>query len=119
MFSSYPRHRQHPFQAIIDGDLAEVKAQVQSGRIRIQAIDYAGLTALHYAAWHGHLKIADYLLDQGASVWAKTLNTHESALDLIQRADDLISIERTRMIALLRERAGLAPVPSIDRQRIG
>ena len=49
------------------GDLARIQAELDKGiDINAKDADYGG-TALHFAAWKGHLKIVEFLLDNGAN----------------------------------------------------
>jgi ankyrin repeat protein len=54
-------------QAIITGDLDEVRRNIRSG-IAADARRHVGMTALELAIEHMHVEVARYLLEVGASV---------------------------------------------------
>lgn len=59
------------FDAVKQGNLAQVKKMVQSGQnIEVKDDSALGQTALGWAAFIGYEDIFDYLITQGASVWA-------------------------------------------------
>ena len=58
-----------------NGDLDAVKKLVEAGAW----VNHDGWTALHYAAFQGHMEVASYLLDKGAEINAKASN-QETAL---------------------------------------
>lgn len=58
------------------GDLAGLKALLESDSNLISAQDSDGSTALHCAAWKGHTTVVDYLLAAGAEVNKHNNNDH-------------------------------------------
>jgi len=50
------------------GDLDEVKRLVQEQRIGVNIKNKCNKTALYYACENGHTEVAQYLLENGASV---------------------------------------------------
>lgn len=58
------------------GDLAGLKALLESDSNLINAQDSDGSTALHCAAWKGHATVVDYLLAAGAEVNKHNNNDH-------------------------------------------
>lgn len=59
------------FDAVKQGNLAKVKKMVENGQ-NLEATDDASLqqTALGWAAFIGYEDIFDYLIEQGANIWA-------------------------------------------------
>lgn len=56
-------------KAIWDGKLDKAKQlMLQGPQLLPQAKTADGRTALHYAAWRGHVVIVRYLVDQGAVI---------------------------------------------------
>jgi uncharacterized protein len=57
-------------QDVERGDLASVQARIGADRSLLNARtdDWRNCTALEWAAWHGHLHIARYLVGEGAEV---------------------------------------------------
>ena len=58
-------------EAVNQGDLEGVKTILQSNAGFINEKDEEGATALHYAAFGGHRKIAQFLLEHGANINAQ------------------------------------------------
>lgn len=52
--------------AIEKGDVSTIKVLISSGKLDINAGDKNGSTGLHYALFNNKLKIAEYLIKQGA-----------------------------------------------------
>ena len=57
--------------AVNQGDLESVKTILQSNAGFINEKDAEGATALHYAAFAGHRKIVEFLLEHGANINAQ------------------------------------------------
>ncbi|VDN97305.1 unnamed protein product [Rodentolepis nana] len=59
-------------QAVLDGNIASVKAFLSSGDVKIDEQDEDGMTALLQASYRGNVKIAQLLVNSGANVnWSK------------------------------------------------
>jgi len=59
------------FAAVSQGDLEAVKKLIASGA-QADAKNYFGNQPLHHAAWHGHLPVVEYFIEErGAQVDAK------------------------------------------------
>jgi ankyrin repeat protein len=58
------------------GDLASLRALLASDGGLLGARDVDGSTALHCAAWKGHLDVVAYLLSAGSDVHAHNRNEH-------------------------------------------
>mmetsp|Transcript_28956 Transcript_28956/g.75955 ORF Transcript_28956/g.75955 Transcript_28956/m.75955 type:complete len:190 (-) Transcript_28956:248-817(-) len=88
-------------EAAEKGDLRAVKFYLRfgSGHIDINCADHNGNTALHKAAWEGHVEVVLALLEEGAST--DTLN-HENLtpMDMARKTG------RTSVITLLGQLAG-------------
>jgi len=54
------------FYAVAAGDLAEVERLVVDCDVDPNVRNNDGLTPLHYAAWKGHHKVVELLLEHGA-----------------------------------------------------
>jgi ankyrin repeat protein len=69
-----------PAKAIIKaakaGDLASLRALLASDDSLLGARDTDGSTALHCAAWKGHLEVVEHLLAAGSDVHAHNGNEH-------------------------------------------
>jgi len=59
------------FAAAKDGDVARIRDQLAADPSRVNLIDGARCTALHYAAQHGHTKACRPLIASKADVNAK------------------------------------------------
>ncbi len=59
-------------KAAVNGDLAKVQQCLEKGE-KVNDIDKWGWTALHWAAYYGQPKVAQWLLDHGADPNMKTL----------------------------------------------
>ena len=66
--------------ASMAGDLAKVKALIESDPTLIDAIDSNNRTPLHFAAAYGQNEVVKYLMEKGASIAAKDDND-ESPID--------------------------------------
>ena len=60
--------------AAINGDVEKLKVLLDKGNIHINASNYSGITALHYAAENNHLTAVQELLGHGASVDVPDIN---------------------------------------------
>lgn len=59
----------NPFhEAVIEGDIEEVKDQLATGKINVNELDRAGRLALSYAACLGNKEMVDLLLTHGADL---------------------------------------------------
>ena len=58
------------------GDLASVRASLARDASLLGAQDVDGSTALHCAAWKGHLEVVEHLLAAGSDVHAHNRNDH-------------------------------------------
>lgn len=63
-------------KAAKQGDLAKLSVLLASDQALLQARDTDGSTALHCAAWKGHLQVVQFLLQAGADVNAQNNNDH-------------------------------------------
>lgn len=62
-------------KAAVDGDLAKVQQCIEKGE-KVTDVDKWGWTALHWAAYYGQPKVAQWLLDHGADPNMKTLKSY-------------------------------------------
>jgi ankyrin repeat protein len=67
-------------QAVVDGNLSQAQALVETGGEKVTEFDKWGWTPLHWAAYYGHPAIAEWLLAQGADPNAKTFRTYGRVL---------------------------------------
>lgn len=88
------------FDAVKQGNLAKVKKMVENGQ-NLEVTDDASLqqTALGWAAFIGYEDMFDYLVEQGANIWAKdkgdVLNVMKSAglgknINVFKKAHQLV-----------------------------
>lgn len=63
-------------KAAKQGDLAKLSTLLNSDPALLRASDTDGSTALHCAAWKGHLQVVQFLLQAGADVNAQNNNDH-------------------------------------------
>ena len=80
------------FQAAYEGDLTVVKLFVETGMSVNTRDGDTGATALHMAAFGGHLAVVRYLLGQGAYVLARA-NTGATALHMAAFGGHLAVVE--------------------------
>src|ERR1700737_469050 len=81
------RHNTLDYKAIHaaaeSGDLATVTILIKEDPRLVEAKDWANLTPLHLAVFHGHQDVVTFLLDKGANVNARTTDgitpLHEAA----------------------------------------
>ncbi len=55
-------------EAVKRGELGEVEALVKGDAELVHKRDGSGATALHYAAFGGHCKVAEFLVQHGAEI---------------------------------------------------
>lgn len=63
-------------RAAKSGDAAAVSSLLAQNATLLDARDADESTALHFAAWKGHVEVAQVLLDAGADVNARNNNRH-------------------------------------------
>lgn len=80
-FGDYPIHI-----ASVRGDIDEMKILLDNGA-NINAIGEHGYTALHNAVEQGHIKMVEFLLNQGIDTTIKNIN-HLTAKELAQITDN-------------------------------
>lgn len=80
-FGDYPIHI-----ASVRGDMNEMKILLDNGA-NINAIGEHGYTALHNAVEQGHIKMVEFLLNQGIDTTIKNIN-HLTAKELAQITDN-------------------------------
>ena len=56
------------WQASSEGDLEEIKTLMKLGNVSVNGGDYDMRTALHLAAGNGHIRVVEFLCDNGADV---------------------------------------------------
>ena len=98
MFSSYQKYQQ--FQAAITGDLPALRNFVESGSMVPNGLDEQGKTALHYAAMHGQVLIAQYLVSMGWAVDCPSGSCHMTALHCAIESENSVA-EREAMVDCL------------------
>jgi ankyrin repeat protein len=72
--------------AAFKGDLAYVKACVESDPRYVEVTDGLGKTLLHYAAEGGHKEVVAYLLENGASTEVQD-NDYKTPIELAGQAE--------------------------------
>lgn len=93
-------------RAAKDGKVADIRALLDRGAKASTALDSYGMTALHYAAWHGRTDAVSLLLSAGSSVDARNKD-HKTPLHLAAGNG------RARTVrALLRKGASLSALNS-------
>lgn len=68
------------------GDLAAIQALLATNTDLLLARDSDGSTALHCAAWKGHVEVVAFLLRQGADVQAHNTDDHWATTPLYAAA---------------------------------
>jgi len=71
------------FDLIYRSQFGAVKSQVTKGIVNINSRNDKGQTLLHYALLYNQIKIAEFLISQGADLKAKD-NSGQKVADLIQ-----------------------------------
>ena len=125
-----PEPEQEPGEALRDaarrGDLDSAKAAFQAGDVAAEA-SAIGLTALHFAAQHGHTLVCEYLLEQrGVDVEAAdkhgrtavqlaAVHGHETTVAQLQRFGAVLLPEKAEQMAaaLAKREARLALIQSL------
>jgi len=100
------------FRAVQKGDLATVKKFLEADGKLINAKDWEGYTALHFAAFNNRKDVAAYLLEKGADVKARTrfgcTPLHLAASDCYKDVVELLIAKGSDVNA--RENNGITPL---------
>lgn len=106
------------FTAAEQGDLESVKALLEANPQLIDAVDDAGYTAVHEAAYNGHTAVLEYLISRGGDINARSNSGStplhgaafhgrlESARLLIESGADIEALNRGGFTPLLGACAG-------------
>ena len=96
-------HSELLLQAVIDGNVKEVKQHLASGADVNMKDDARGKTPLHFAAGNGQKEIVESLLAAGADVNAKILTGRKKGMTPLAIAK---MFSNKKIIALLRKHGG-------------
>ena len=79
------------------GDLEQVKAALEAHPEMINQVDNMGATALHHAAYEGHHRVAELLLERGANINARDRRFNATpagwAIEYLRQRGGLLGIE--------------------------